>query len=120
MDKDLIKKFKIKLEKEKAQTEKELKSFAKKNPKVKGDWNAVFPKFGEEETSPKEETTDEVEEYATLIPIEYSIETKLKKINVALEKIENGTYGICEKCKKQISKQRLEAYPEASTCNKCK
>jgi len=44
---------------------------------------------------------------------------QLLDINLALEKIKKGTYGKCEKCGKQISIQRLKAYPEAKYCREC-
>jgi RNA polymerase-binding protein DksA len=44
----------------------------------------------------------------------------LKHLNEALDRIKNGTYGICRKCEKSISKERLEAVPHATLCIKCK
>lgn len=44
----------------------------------------------------------------------------LKKIDVALEKIEQGTYGICEACGKEIEIKRLSARPVTSMCIECK
>ena len=41
---------------------------------------------------------------------------KLKDYDNALKKIENGTYGICDRTGKKTSKQRLMAMPEATTC----
>ena len=38
----------------------------------------------------------------------------------ALETIEEGTYGYCQKCKEPIAKARLEAVPTAKMCVKCK
>lgn len=46
-------------------------------------------------------------------------QAKLKDIQHALEKFEMGTYGKCEKCKKEISLDRLEAKPEAKLCLEC-
>lgn len=46
--------------------------------------------------------------------------TFLKKIQKALAKIENGTFGECEECLEAISIKRLEARPEAPLCIKCK
>jgi len=43
-----------------------------------------------------------------------------KKINKALEKIEKGTFGVCERCGDDISTKRLEARPVAEMCIKCK
>ena len=44
----------------------------------------------------------------------------LKKIDKALKKIENGTYGICEECDNEISIERLKARPVATLCIECK
>ncbi|NQT28451.1 MAG: TraR/DksA C4-type zinc finger protein [Candidatus Omnitrophica bacterium] len=41
-------------------------------------------------------------------------------IDAALSRIEDKTYGICEKCKKDIVKTRLNALPHARYCYKCK
>lgn len=38
----------------------------------------------------------------------------------ALERIETGTYGICQECGKEISRARLEAVPHARLCIECK
>lgn len=48
-------------------------------------------------------------------------ESKLiKKIKKALGRIENETFGICEKCGEDISKQRLNARPVTTQCIDCK
>ncbi|WP_457755151.1 TraR/DksA family transcriptional regulator [Thermovibrio ammonificans] len=44
----------------------------------------------------------------------------LKKIEKALQKIEDGTYGICEKCGACIGYERLKLRPVAELCIKCK
>ena len=44
----------------------------------------------------------------------------LAKIKEALERIENGSYGICESCDEEISIKRLEARPVTTLCVKCK
>ena len=44
----------------------------------------------------------------------------LKKIEDAIEKIETGTYGICEACGEKISIKRLEARPVTTLCIDCK
>jgi DnaK suppressor protein len=48
-------------------------------------------------------------------------ESKLiKKIKKTLERIENGTFGICETCGEDISIKRLKARPVTSQCIDCK
>ncbi len=44
----------------------------------------------------------------------------LKALDEALERIERGTYGICESCTLRIGNKRLEAVPSARRCIKCK
>ena len=44
----------------------------------------------------------------------------VKKIDLALSKIENGTYGECESCGEEISVARLTARPVAQLCIDCK
>jgi len=44
----------------------------------------------------------------------------IAKIDEALRKIENGTYGICELCGNEIEEERLKARPVASYCIECK
>jgi DnaK suppressor protein len=44
----------------------------------------------------------------------------LDQTNHALERIETGTYGVCESCGKAIGKARLMAYPRATLCVECK
>jgi DnaK suppressor protein len=43
-------------------------------------------------------------------------EQVLFEINAALKRIEDGTYGKCAKCGKEIAPERLEAYPWAALC----
>ncbi|MBU4298922.1 TraR/DksA C4-type zinc finger protein [Patescibacteria group bacterium] len=108
------------LKKEKGELEEELKRFAKKDEKLEGNWETRFPYFGEESGGGiLEKAADEVEKYSALLPIEYSLELKLREINLALKRIKKGKYGICEKCRKPIEAERLRAFPEAKICSKC-
>ena len=44
----------------------------------------------------------------------------LEKIQKAIEKIEDGSFGTCEECGSPISAKRLEARPETTLCIRCK
>lgn len=44
----------------------------------------------------------------------------LRSIDRALENLENGTYGVCKICGKDISKKRLEFIPYTELCINCK
>jgi DnaK suppressor protein len=114
----LIKELEEKLIKEKEEIEASLKSFSRPDSTLKGDFNTQFPSFGER-TSEQDENADEVEEYENKLPIEYRLELRLQDINLALEKIRKNTYGICEKCGKEIDLERLKVIPEAKNCLNC-
>jgi DnaK suppressor protein len=49
-----------------------------------------------------------------------ALERRLESINDALQSLEKGTYGICERCGNEIDPTRLEALPDARLCIKCK
>lgn len=44
----------------------------------------------------------------------------IKKIKKALDRIDSGTFGICEKCGEEISVKRLMARPVTTLCIDCK
>ena len=116
MNKELLDALNEKLEKEKASIQKELESFATEDPNLKHNWDTKYPN---REDGDKDEEADEVQEYDNKLSIECSLELKLKATNIALEKIANGTYGVCENCGKAIDEDRLLACPEAKSCLRC-
>lgn len=115
MNKGFLKELKEKLVNQRTALEEQLKTFATRDPQLKGDWDTRFPDFD----GNLEEAADEVEEYTSKLPVEFSLETRVRDINLALEKIEKGKYGQCEKCGKKIDEKRLQVYPEARLCMKC-
>ena len=46
-------------------------------------------------------------------------EEGVRNIDTALEKIEEGSFGVCELCAKKINKERLKAVPYAKLCIDC-
>ncbi|MGH3459484.1 TraR/DksA family transcriptional regulator [Aeromicrobium sp.] len=43
----------------------------------------------------------------------------LAEVEAAFQRLEGGTYGICERCAQPIAEARLEARPAAHTCIRC-
>jgi DnaK suppressor protein len=113
MDKKIVEELKGKLMAQKTAIQKELESFASEDKDLKHNWDAKYPN---RENGNMEEEADEMQEYDNLLSLEHSLESKLKNVDLALEKIEKGTYGVCEKCGKEIEIERLEAVPEARFC----
>ena len=62
--------------------------------------------------------SDNFEQEFTLSLME-SEEDMLEQIEVALERIEEGVYGLCVECDGKILKARLQAIPYTSYCVKC-
>ena len=62
--------------------------------------------------------TDNYEQEVTLSLLENEDQT-LEAIRAAMERIEKGTFGSCERCHKEISRERLKAIPYASLCVEC-
>ncbi|MFP4057877.1 MAG: TraR/DksA family transcriptional regulator [Candidatus Brocadiia bacterium] len=63
--------------------------------------------------------TDNFDQDVTLGLLENSEET-LREIDAALQRIEDGTYGVCEESGDPIGKKRLKAIPWARLCIECK
>jgi RNA polymerase-binding protein DksA len=78
-----------------------------------------------EETSPTNDNHLAETATATLgREIDYTLgdnaEQVLSEIDAALARIEDGTYGTCVNCGREIPRERLEANPWASLCIDCK
>ncbi|MBI4134648.1 MAG: TraR/DksA C4-type zinc finger protein [Candidatus Sungbacteria bacterium] len=64
-------------------------------------------------SSTMEENADEVEEYETRLEETEILERHLADVVRALDKMQKGTYGLCEACGKEIPVGRLHANPAA-------
>jgi DnaK suppressor protein len=58
-------------------------------------------------------------EYAKELSIEQNTLDLLSKANRSLERIEAGTYGICESCGRSIPVERLDVLPYSTLCVEC-
>ncbi len=54
-----------------------------------------------------------------LLSLNENEQVRLKEVDEALDRIKNGTYGICEECGGPISLKRLEVRPVAKYCVPC-
>lgn len=46
-------------------------------------------------------------------------ERKIKSLEEALQKLGEGTYGVCERCQKKIDPERLKILPQTTLCIEC-
>jgi len=68
----------------------------------------------------REEEATESYELERRLTLEKSIREQLASVEHALQKFEDGTYGLCDSCGKPIPPERLEALPQATLCLDCK
>jgi RNA polymerase-binding transcription factor DksA len=116
MEKD-TKHYKDLLVAEKENLEKELSTVGRKNPDNQKDWQATEMAAGEDvDPADEDEVAEGISEYEDNSAILKQLEIRLNEVTNALEKIENGTYGICKVCGEKIEEDRLEANPAAPTC----
>lgn len=73
--------------------------------------DALSPDFAEQAT---QRENDDV-----LGAIEFSAREELSQIGRALQRLEQGEYGICVRCGAEIDPGRLEAVPHAELCPAC-
>jgi RNA polymerase-binding transcription factor DksA len=48
------------------------------------------------------------------LTVRATLQRQLDEVNIALQKFDNGTYGVCETCGKPIDERRLRAFPAAT------
>ena len=116
MDKKAMGELKTQLLQEKQELEGNLARIARPIDKKEGDYETTFDDIG----SDRDDNATEVDQYSDNLSVETTLEKKLQDIIDALERMEKGTYGICENCQKEMSIERLRANPAATVCIECK
>lgn len=66
-----------------------------------------------------DDATDVVEQEKDLALIG-NLQDRMRDTERALSRLEEGTYGLCERCGKPIGAERLDALPSATLCIDCK
>jgi RNA polymerase-binding transcription factor DksA len=106
--------IKAQLETQLAQITADLKQIAQLDEKT-GDWVAV-PDTQSEHGADENEEADAVEEWNERRATLSALETTYRNVTRALQKITDGTYGICEISGGDIEPERLAVNPTARTC----
>lgn len=110
--------YKNKLLAEKEIISKELAGLGAKQDLKTGNWEAT-PDATDAPESDENDLGDKYEDYNLENETVETLEARLNDINSALQKIEDGKFGICEICGAQIEEDRLSANPAARTCKTC-
>ncbi len=113
MNKQLAEENKTKLLGEKSRLLKMLKRDTVPDPEIPGGHKPKFNEVGSEQG----ENAYEVEQFGNELSVVEDLEARLKQVESALGKIEEGTYGTCDQGD-AIDEARLRAEPAATTCLK--
>ncbi len=92
--------------------EKRLESIRRRTDKVEASLHRERDHDSQERAVEAE--NDEVLEHLDASGLE-----EIEAIEQALQRIENGTFGICVVCREKVAPARLEALPFARTCIEC-
>jgi len=81
--------------------------------------------FGKRDEIAIENAPDDIDRVQGAVERELAIRqlesnfSRIQSVKLALERIEDGTYGTCMECEQEISAKRLKAVPWASCCVHC-
>lgn len=112
--KKILKEFQDRLEKEKQKLEERLKQLTAPDEEM----FSKMPDFGSEVLDFSIEA-DQIEEIGNILALRQVLENNLKDVGEASERIKNDTYGVCQRCQKEIELRRLRIEPAATLCSKC-
>ena len=86
---------------------------------MKANGNSEKEQHGASSLHGREEAADVTTDLERRIALEAQKRNSLAGIEHALQKIDAGTYGICDNCGQPIDPARLEALPHAAYCMAC-
>jgi len=108
MTDERIQYYKNKLLAKRTQVRQQLETYGHKDA-VTGAYETDYTDVGDD----YDENAYEVTTFGRNQRIEHTLEDTLEKIDRALQRIHDGTYGVCQKTGQPISEERLEVLPEA-------
>ncbi len=112
MNKQLLEENKKKLLAEQNRLRSTLKRDTISDQEIPGGHKPEYMELGSEQG----ENASEVEQFANDLSVTEDLESRLKKVEAALARIEDGTYGTCSVDGEVIDEARLRVEPAADTC----
>ena len=106
--------YEARLKEEEKHLETQLGTVGRRNPGNPNDWEALPPETGQE--ADPNDVAELIEGYEGNTAILKDLEARYNEVKAALERIENGTYGVCRVSGEPIEEARLNADPTARTC----
>ena len=109
-----FKTFRSRLEQERKRLTEELEQHNASNRSITMERREGSP-FGK-----REEEANGAADLEKRVAFESRKRDTLAQVERALQKLDNGTYGLCDNCGQPIDPARLEALPQATRCVNCK
>ena len=75
--------------------------------------------FAQRRSADFSEQATEQENEEVLVNLKAEAQLELRNVNLALHKLEQGSYGECERCHNEIGEKRLNAIPFTQYCIDC-
>lgn len=106
-------------------SKEKISEYEKELKREKGELLAKIGKYSEAEDfgddiDHSEEEANESESFANRMAIAQTMKGRVNEIDMALNRIRLGTYGVCENCSGEISEEVLKIAPESNLCSRCK
>lgn len=79
----------------------------------------IDAELGHEMSRNLEEQAVDIEDDEVLERLGQAAQEEVRLLNAALQRIEDGSYGICLRCGGDIAVERLQAVPQAPLCRSC-
>ncbi|WP_371187373.1 TraR/DksA family transcriptional regulator [Thalassotalea maritima] len=100
-------------------TEQLKQDFTKRIIALQARVDSIHDDFAEGRDADWSEQAGERENDEVLNALEVEAKIEIQQLSNAIQRIENGTYGICSSCGDQIAAARLAAQPAATKCIEC-
>lgn len=95
-------------------------SHADERDHVPGEHEPTFPDYGDDNATELEDNSpNEVADFERNVSVTGDLGGELGRIQKALTRLEEGKYGTCLRCNKEIPLARLKVYPAALHCLPC-
>lgn len=109
--------YRERLERERAELQEELQRI---EDRTAGRDRLMSDTAGEDFDEPGGDAAQETLERSQSMAIGENLREMLDNISIALDRILDGSYGICSSCAKDIPKVRLDIMPAATMCTTCR
>src|SRR5919204_5537955 len=116
MEKALLDELRQRLERDRDNLRAEIRQIEDQEVHAENQYDPEFSGYGNHMA----ETGTEIYEQERNLTLEQTLKQQLAEVEHALAKFDEGTYGICDNCGKEIAPERLQALPQAALCINCK